>query len=141
MLQAVKSAWPWDSVFLAGVFLFAYISYAESNGGLLPLASAMVVFGLFADRGWSRLIAGNFIMEFVGRISYALYLSHIIVLYVLNWVGVSSTLLKAAVALLVATGLHLGFERPARSWLRGRFSADHHRAFSGDAPATRALST
>jgi peptidoglycan/LPS O-acetylase OafA/YrhL len=135
----INSFWPFDAaVVAAGAWLIWWAGY-QGWFGTVPYASAVLIFGLYREGPVARWLVGNPVAVFLGNISYALYLSHYIV-YVLiiaaitgglGWIGAGVHLLgldrpfvelplagTVGLAIVVATALHYGFERPARRALR-----------------------
>lgn len=85
---------------------------------MVTLAAALIIAGIYLESGVGDVFIGNKIAVFLGDISYALYLSHILLRQVLkhSWPMWSHVL----AALVVAALLHYLFERPCRDWLRKR---------------------
>ena len=73
LLTKLRKPWFWDALFAAGVTIFLAICADPDRGGLTVWAAALVMFGLYADQGVRRLLAGNRVMVFLGEISYALH--------------------------------------------------------------------
>lgn len=121
-LERIRATWVWDGLFLAGVGLFLWLCADPTRLGVAVPAALLVTIGLYPDKGLGRRLAGNRVAVFLGDISFALYLTH----YLLLWVwplyfGVVDPPLfsaKVPVAILVAAAVHHLFERPVRSWLR-----------------------
>lgn len=112
--------WVGDALFLAGVGVFIHACTVPFSGPLMITASALVVVGLYSDRGLGRMVMGNRISHFLGEISYALYLSHLIFLPLLaRYVAPLPLVMQVAAAIAVAAALHYGFDIWARKWLRG----------------------
>ena len=84
-------------------------------------ASVLIVAGLYGTGVVGSLLFGNAVSVFLGEISYALYLSHFGAKIVLDTLfgGPLPLWLLLPAALLIATALHYGIERPARTFLRG----------------------
>ena len=135
----INSSWPFDAaVVAAGAWLIWRAGY-QGWFGTVPYASAVLIFGLYREGPVARWLFGNPVAVFLGNISYALYLSHYIV-YVLiiaaitgglGWIGTGVHFLgldrpfvelplagTVGMAIVVATTLYYGFERPARRALR-----------------------
>ena len=110
-----------EVLFLCGVGIFIYIYSINLSDNdvirvIITFASALIIASVFYDSRLAAVILGNPLAVFLGLISYALYLSHIILKQVMSlswpmWAYVSS-------ALLVATFIHYFFEKPCRNWLR-----------------------
>jgi len=142
---AVRSSWPFDVVVVvAGGWLIWKAGY-QGWYGAVPYASALLIFGLYREGPVGHWLVGNPASVFLGNISYALYLSHGIVYALmtaavlggLGWIGVGIRLLgldrpfvelplagTVGVAIVVATVLYYGFERPARRALRALLPAE-----------------
>lgn len=86
-LQAPISESPALTLFVTSAFVF---QLGHRNPGLIPFCIWALILGLVLERPdtpWSRAITKPLvhpIARYVGRISYSLYLSHMIVLYVLQ---------------------------------------------------------
>jgi peptidoglycan/LPS O-acetylase OafA/YrhL len=85
---------------------------------MVSLAAALMIVGIYLESRIGDALIGNRLAVFLGDISYALYLSHILLRQVLNrtwpmWAQVIA-------AITVAALLHYVFERPCRDWLRKR---------------------
>jgi len=125
---------------LGVALLLAAVWFASVNGGRLAaagilLAVALMIFGLArADGIFSRLLAAR-VCVFLGEISYSIYLVHGIVQRLVKVALPASKF--AAASLTVRTGiwladfglillaamlLYFAVERPARGWLRRKFS-------------------
>jgi peptidoglycan/LPS O-acetylase OafA/YrhL len=112
--------WEADAIAAAGL---AWLISCSLSGQVwkVPYASALLILGLASDKGVGRLVFGNPVAVFLGNVSYALYLSHVMVITSWFWwttTGPTRLLPVLIVALAVATVLHYAFERPARGWLR-----------------------
>lgn len=124
LLQRCNREGMWDSIFLSGLGVFLLLCFDRSQVWLAPFAAVLVTFGLYSDRGLGARLCGNRVAVFFGEISYALYLTH----YILLWLwplyfGLPQAPLLAAkipVALGLAAAVHFGFERPVRRWLRNK---------------------
>lgn len=86
---------------------------------LVTFASALVIAGIYMESRVGDLLIGNTVAVFLGDVSYALYLSHIMLRQILNksW----SMWTQVLAALAVAAVLHYGFEKPCRNGLRSLF--------------------
>jgi peptidoglycan/LPS O-acetylase OafA/YrhL len=123
----ILARWPFDVIVLVGLS-WIFDAVYQGRPFEISFATAVLVVGLYREGPVARALMGNPVAVFFGDISYALYLSHIIVLSVLLFIarkaGVNfvdlNLLLTVAVAVAVVTALHYGFERPARSLLRKR---------------------
>jgi peptidoglycan/LPS O-acetylase OafA/YrhL len=134
VMWAGYQGWLYTTVPIAGGWLYTTV----------PIASAVLIFGLYREGPIGRWLVGNPVAVFLGNISYALYLSHATVAALitvavtggLGWIGTGVHLLgldrpyielplagTVGIALVVATALHYGFERPARVALRALRSA------------------
>ena len=107
-----------------GLVLLGYgVAVNMSESGqirvLVTFASALIIAGIHMESRVGDLLIGNRVAVFLGDVSYALYLSHIMLRQILNkswpmWAQVLAALAVAAV-------LHYGFEKPCRNWLRSLF--------------------
>jgi peptidoglycan/LPS O-acetylase OafA/YrhL len=106
---------------------------------IITLASAVLIFGLYHQARLGDWCFGNVFAVFLGNVSYGLYLSHIMTPLVIDqtFMRLGSVQRMTAwpmgvqliVALAIAALLHHGFEKPARRWIRSRWSV------SGGVPA------
>jgi peptidoglycan/LPS O-acetylase OafA/YrhL len=125
----IREAGFYDALTVAGlVLLLVPQVFGEIPWWQLILASLLIVAGLYRDAGPGRALFGNPVSNWLGDISYALYLGHVALVYV--WVYALGEfmpntyfhqvplLIKLAAAVLLAVALHYGIERPARSALR-----------------------
>ena len=104
-----------------GIFLYLFSINLSDNDIIrvvITLASASIIAAVYYDSRLADIILGNAFAVFLGFISYALYLSHIILKQVMSlswpmWAYLTS-------ALLVASFIHYFFEKPCRNWLRSR---------------------
>lgn len=127
--KIITASWPYDAAFLAGVAALLYLCTIPESSRGFALAAALVIVGLYRDAGLGRLAVGNPVVVFLGEVSYALYLSHLIVPALFNtvllrlgieyWWAMIPLVGQVAAALAVAAALHFGFERPARKFVRG----------------------
>jgi len=109
--------------FMLGCGLFFYVFSAGLSDNdeirlLISLASALFIVSAYYEGKLAVLVFGNPVAVFLGLISYALYLSHIILQQVMSpsW----PLWLHVICALIVSSAIHYLFERPCRSWLRSR---------------------
>jgi peptidoglycan/LPS O-acetylase OafA/YrhL len=101
---------------------------------IVPLAGALVLsLALFSKAQGGKVASGGF-LPLLGEASYALYLTHIPLFtawrgiaaavfdkpssYKLGWIEAGAML---ATAQVIAVVLFLGFERPARAWIKSRW--------------------
>lgn len=135
-----SSSWPFDAIVLAagGSFIWWVFAGSFKPYSLPCLASAALIFGLCREGPIARWLVGNPVAVFLGRISYALYLSHGIVFAMLTTLTVEAMTgrpgsigsalgrpvaelplsVTVAIAIVVATALRYGFEQPVRLALR-----------------------
>lgn len=100
---------------------------------LVPLVWASLVLGLALARSAGPLSSPPFV--WLGRISYATYLSHYLLLVLFKFLFVSDgepvppVLLVGYLAAVLAASalLYHGFERPAQAWLLARWKARRRR--------------
>lgn len=126
-----RIAWAgfYDALLLLGLSLMIVPQvYGEVPWWQLVLASLLIALGLFRDAGLGRALFGNPVVNWLGEVSYALYLSHQLLVFV--WVAALAEWMpgtwfyqvplsaKLAVAIAVAAVLHYGFEKPVRFGLR-----------------------
>jgi peptidoglycan/LPS O-acetylase OafA/YrhL len=122
-LSRVSQNWLWDAIFLAGVGLFGVLCVDPSQLWAAAPAAVLITVGLYSDKGLGSALCGNPAALFLGRISYSLYLTHIMLMWIWPlYLGVTAPPLLTAqlpLAFAVAMALHFAFEKPARDWLRG----------------------
>lgn len=100
--------------------------FSGNSDPWITIGSLLIIFGLSSDSGVGKFVFGNPVAYFLGRISYALYLSGAAVEYPARhflyplplWVNI-------LLALAVASMLHVFVEMPARRFLTAR-SRVHH---------------
>jgi peptidoglycan/LPS O-acetylase OafA/YrhL len=102
---------------ILGVGLLIYTCSLGDQFWLTTLAATLLVIGLYAGNGVGHLVFGNRITVFLGKISYSLYMTHVMVLAVL-WPLNLPPLALAILAVAVATAVHFAIERPSRTALR-----------------------
>jgi peptidoglycan/LPS O-acetylase OafA/YrhL len=123
----INTPYFFDACTLIGLVVLFYVS---CNAAAMPrrdaiatVAAILIVFGLSRDAGIGRLVFGNSVSLFLGRISYSLYLSHEWVRYTaIQFIHPLPVWLNLAMALSVATLLHFFLERPARRLLRKKWT-------------------
>ena len=99
---------------------------------VITLTTAVLIFGLYHQARLGDWCFGNPVAVFLGNVSYGLYLSHIMTPLVIDqtFMHLGSPLRMTAwpmgsqliIALAVAALLHYGFEKPARRWIRSRWT-------------------
>lgn len=116
-----------DAIMLAGV---VWMIGTCVNGSVTHMSSSfgaiLIVIGLYRDAGVGRLIFGNKVAVWLGKVSYALYLSHIALIHLWVWAlrGHATAFhqlpltVRLLVALAFAALLHYAIELPARRALR-----------------------
>jgi peptidoglycan/LPS O-acetylase OafA/YrhL len=118
--------WVGDLFLISGIALIIYISLTH-DGWIEPITGAaiLIVTGLFRSGAIGYFLFANSVSVTLGEVSYALYLSHDGLKYILaKTFGFRLQLLPLLLAtLLVATILHFGVERPARALLRRRLKS------------------
>ena len=125
----IKRNWIFDLIALASLFLIIVRGVYQDQTRKIILGSALLIFGLSHDAGLSRVVAGNQATRLLGEWSYSLYLSHILVFFLIVRVATDMRYrfddlpigVTSAIALVVAAALHHGIERPARTFLRNGF--------------------
>jgi peptidoglycan/LPS O-acetylase OafA/YrhL len=106
-------------IMLAGLGLLAYSCTIPFYDPIVIIGSCLLIAALFRDEGAASLIFGNTVAVFLGEISYALYLSHILCGVVITiYFGLVPLWIKLAIALFVSICLYFGLERPCRGWIR-----------------------
>lgn len=125
--RCIEATWVYDVAFLSGAAYLFYLCLKGGDVNLGAVAATAIVFGLYRNSGLSRLIVGNRGAVFLGEISYALYLSHTIapaafnaILYqfgVEYWWSLLPLYAQIIGAIVVASGVHFGFERPAQTYI------------------------
>ncbi|MGZ3306483.1 MAG: acyltransferase family protein [Asticcacaulis sp.] len=113
----------------AGVFLVLGLALLAMKGTdlLLIPAFAALIMTLSSDEGWVARLLQHWVFQWLGVISYALYLIHDLVLHIVfsalpGW-GVHYPLevamvLTVFISLGLATASHYGYERPSRKVFR-----------------------
>ena len=106
---------------------------------VVALTTVLLIHGLYRGSVLGDHLFGCRLAVFLGNVSYGLYLSHIMTPLVINQIfirlgsGQRMTAwpmgVQLIVALAVAALLHHGFEKPARRWIRSRWTV------SGGVPA------
>lgn len=113
--------WLYDAAAALGVGLI--LNWCTTAVGDLQLwqgvsGACLIVFGLSRDAGLGRVIFGNLVTHFLGKVSYALYLSALMVEYTaMRFINPLALWENLALCLIVATGLHYWIEQPARRLL------------------------
>ncbi|HYO11447.1 MAG TPA: hypothetical protein VER17_20955 [Tepidisphaeraceae bacterium] len=89
------------------------------------VGGAVLIVGLYQDKGLGRLLYGNPIAMWLGNGSYALYLVHATpILWSMYKVYPHTAwsqlplFVMVGIALAVSAVIYDGFQRPARTWLR-----------------------
>jgi peptidoglycan/LPS O-acetylase OafA/YrhL len=104
---------------LAGTAVFLYlctVTFVER--WLATVASVLIVAGGYQS-GIGQAIFGNRPVVYLRKISYSIYLTHIMVLVVLRReLPTAPFLLWVAIALVLAAAVHHGAEEPLRRWGR-----------------------
>jgi peptidoglycan/LPS O-acetylase OafA/YrhL len=129
LMERIKEPGFYDALMALGLILMIVPQiYDNVPWWQLALASLLIVLGLFRDAGVGRALFGNPVVTWLGEISYALYLSHQLLVFVWvaalaewmpgTWFYQVPLSLKLLVAVCVAAVLHYGFEKPVRSGLR-----------------------
>jgi peptidoglycan/LPS O-acetylase OafA/YrhL len=101
---------------------------------IMPACAAVIVYGIARSNGPFERLLGSGAFQYMGRISYAFYMVHGMVLNVAGWalngrVGVAVKLGAAlTLAGLVAHVLHTFVENPARAWMLSRWARGRGRA-------------
>ena len=119
---------------VAFALLFAAeTAWSASSDLLVGLCTALAIFAA-AETGKLRTLGSNVVLQYLGRISYSLYLVHILVLVVVLRVGYKLTyenpraalgwfILSVLLSVLIADLFHRIVEAPSMRWssaLRGR---------------------
>jgi peptidoglycan/LPS O-acetylase OafA/YrhL len=81
-LSRVSQNWLWDAIFLAGVGLFGLLCVDPSQLWAAAPAAVLITVGLHSDKGLGSALCGNPAALFLGRISYSLYLTHIMLMWI-----------------------------------------------------------
>lgn len=135
----IQAAALFDVTAIAGLAWILGRGVLQGHTTEIPYGAALLVLGLSRDAGIGRLVFGNRVSVLLGQWSYALYLSHIAVIFIawrvaahFDIAAIDLPLLPLiALALGVSAALHYGFERPMREWLRGAQSTAGDRAGVG----------
>jgi peptidoglycan/LPS O-acetylase OafA/YrhL len=108
-----------DFLVAVGLFWLIGIGYYEARYGEVPYASVFLIIGLYAQGKVGTFLFGNRVSVFLGEISYALYLSHALLMFGLQpWWSLQPLWVQILIAIGTATALHYAIERPARRALR-----------------------
>ncbi|WP_104655100.1 acyltransferase family protein [Ralstonia insidiosa] len=124
--HATVAPWVWDAIAAAGLLLLLVpLVVGGVEWWTLILASMLIVSGIYGEGPISVELFGNPAATWLGALSYALYLSHQLLVHV--WVNALSQLMpgvwfheiplvwRLAVAISFAAALHYCFERPLRA--------------------------
>lgn len=121
-------AWAFDVVTAAGVAWLLQTSWHEFNQLTAAGSTMLILLGLSSNAGAGRALFGNIVSEWLGKVSYALYLAHVALIHIWVyflgiympgfWFHQVPLSIRLGVALFVAAVLHYGFELPARKLLR-----------------------
>lgn len=105
---------------LTGLGVILYACTVPLQNWLMMVGAVFLVAGLIPDNGLGRMLFGNRPSVFLGDVSYALYLTHMLLNSVITYFAPGTGLAARLVAaILVAAVVHYAFERPARAYLRG----------------------
>ncbi len=115
---------------LAEDWLGAPFAMWLQKGGLTCLFSAFLIFSLAANRGIAYRLFALPPLVYLGKISFALYLSHQILVRVyvrrqdqfVNWNDTVGQLAFVMLAIAVAAVLHHLVEEPCRRWVIARYT-------------------
>lgn len=112
--------WVSDATAVAGLAGLAYACYIPQANWTMMLAALVLIAGLRRGTGIGNLLFGNKLSVFLGEISYALYLVHVILNTVVanNW-PFTPLWAKIETTVVVAAVVHFYFDAPVRRWLRG----------------------
>lgn len=113
----------YDVLTLIGVSLILNFYCATLWQTVVP--AALIVMGLSNNSGLSKLLFGNKLAFFMGKISYALYLSALMVQIIIDHIIYPHHLpliLNLGAGIGAATLLHYYIEQPARELLRKKMS-------------------
>jgi peptidoglycan/LPS O-acetylase OafA/YrhL len=94
------------------------------NNVALPMAVALLFYGLIRERTWLAQLLASPAMQALGKSSYCFYLLHagpIPEKLVAALPFLQNGWLFFGLLLLLSLGLHYGFEEPVNRWLRGWF--------------------
>ncbi|HHF7372804.1 acyltransferase family protein [Legionella bozemanae] len=115
----VNNSVVYDILTLVGVSLILSFYCATLWETVVP--ATLIIMGLSNNSGLSKLLFGNKLAFFMGKISYALYLSALMVQVILHPFHLP-LVLDLAAAIVVATLLHYFIEQPARELLRKKMN-------------------
>ncbi|MBV9931021.1 MAG: acyltransferase [Alphaproteobacteria bacterium] len=123
----------WLAGLLVGVAALLAIGFVLWNAPVVPIAWAALILALAWSQGPGILVAPGLV--WLGRISYATYLSHYLLLTLFKYAFVTAgepvspprLALYLFAVLAASAGLYHGFERPAQAWLLARWTARHGR--------------
>lgn len=111
-----------DCLVFAGLGLLLHstlVSELALPNHIVVLSSVLIIIGLRDNEGMGRALFGNPLAHFLGKISFALYLSAPMVEYMLKfYIYPLSLVTNLAVSLIVATLLHFLIETPAQRFVR-----------------------
>lgn len=120
---------------------------ARALSGLAPAAAALLI---VAAIGWDplRLLFSSRPLQFVGRISFSLYLVHVPILIFTTYLTgghswLAAVALGAALSILVATGFWWLLESPSHGWARrtGEWASRCYAARVGSSAVTSGILT
>ncbi len=112
------------AVFAVGILA---VSIPIRSASAATAACVAIVIGLAGRAGWLERLTGGPVLQWLGRISYSLYLVHIAGCEVARrgaaisryrWQGAVVLLISLAAALVLAEAFHRLVERPAHGWSR-----------------------
>ena len=116
-----------------GVIVFPHVmdpTYGDVNTGLRPLNVAALI-GLALGGGAMARVLSTRVAEYLGKVSYSLYILHVPVLWwygrwamqgPLHMPGTAAALVYLALVTVVAALAFELLEMPANKWIRGRVS-------------------
>ncbi|HZL57772.1 MAG TPA: acyltransferase [Bryobacteraceae bacterium] len=131
-----RGQWLYLPAIAAGALLIVhprimYATYGDLNTGLRPL-NVLALVGLALGGGWVARIFSSMTAQYLGKVSYAMYILHVPVLWWYGYWSVYGPLrlpptVAAVVYFVLVTGLAaLAFEMvemPANRWIRNRVAA------------------
>lgn len=121
--EALPKSWLWRAggVLIGPLIIFLLWLPAPHFHEIFVLLSALLILCLF--KGGPVFLYANPVSVYLGKISYSIYMSHIITFSTLRKLAHHDTLplrIEIPVVILVAALIYHFVEEPARNWMRGK---------------------
>ncbi|MFN4006202.1 MAG: acyltransferase family protein [Chitinophagaceae bacterium] len=94
------------------------------NNILVPLAVALLMWGLLTEKSWLQQLLATSIFDILGKSSYVFYLIHMGWLSSLLLMVTKRYYLHLPALILLSIGLYYLIEKPANRWIRQQFNAN-----------------